>query len=91
VARLDGEAVVLADGSRVAVDVVLAATGFRTGLEPLVGHLGVLDGRGVPLAHAPDAPPGAPGLHFVGFDVTLGGMLRAIARQAQALARVVAP
>jgi putative flavoprotein involved in K+ transport len=91
VARLDGEAVVLADGSRVAVDAVLAATGFRTGLEPLVGHLGVLDGRGVPLAHAPDAPPGAPGLHFVGFDVTLGGMLRAIGRQAQALARVVAP
>jgi hypothetical protein len=45
----------------------------------------------VPLAHAPDAPPGAPGLHFVGFDVTLGGMLRAIGRQAQALARVVAP
>ena len=91
VIRLDGEAVVLEDGSRVAVDAVLAATGFRPGLEPLVGHLGVLDGRGVPVAHAPDEPPGAPGLHFVGFDVTLGGMLRVIGRQARGLAREVAP
>ena len=89
VARLDGDAAVLVDGSRARVDTVIAATGFRTGLEPLVGHLQVLDARGVPLAHAPDQLPGTPGLHFVGFDVTLGGMLRVIGRQARALARVV--
>jgi cation diffusion facilitator CzcD-associated flavoprotein CzcO len=89
VERLDGEAAVLVDGGRAAVDAVIAATGFRTGLEPVVGHLEVLDARGVPLVHAPDQPPGAPGLHFVGFDVTLGGMLRVIGRQAQALARAV--
>ena len=28
-----------------AANAVIAATGFRTGLEPLVGHLGVLDER----------------------------------------------
>src|SRR5262249_15014325 len=65
--RFDGGAAVLADGSRVETDVVLAATGFRTGLERLVGHLGVLDERGAPLV--PDAvePAGLQGLHFVGY------------------------
>ena len=91
VERLDGDAAVLMDGSRPAVDAVIAATGFRTGLEPLVGHLEVLDASGVPLVHAPNQHPSAPGLHFVGFDVTLGGMLRVIGRQARALARLVAP
>jgi putative flavoprotein involved in K+ transport len=55
----------LADGIRVKVDAVIAATGFRTGLEPLVGHLGVLNERGEPLVHAADEHPDAPGLHFV--------------------------
>ena len=30
-------------------DIVIAATGYRTGLEPMVGKLGVLDDKGVPL------------------------------------------
>jgi len=90
VERLDGEAVVLVDGSRAAVDVLVAATGFRTGLEPLVGHLGVLDERGVPLVHGAEELAEAPGLHFVGYDVTLGGMLRVIGGQARRLAGVVA-
>ena len=84
--RLDGDTATLTDGNSVIVDVVLAATGFRTGLEPLVGHLGVLDRRGVPLAHAPAEHPAAPGLVFVGYDVTLGGMLRIVGRQARRLA-----
>ena len=89
VERLDGDTVGLVDGSGVAVDAVLAATGFRTGLEPIVGHLGVLDERGVPLVHGADEHASAPGLHFVGYDVTLGGMLREIGGQARRLARVV--
>jgi putative flavoprotein involved in K+ transport len=89
VERLDGDTVRLVDGTGVGVDAVLAATGFRTGLEPLVGHLGVLDERGVPLVHGADEPAGAPGLHFLGYDVTLGGMLRVISGQARRLARVV--
>jgi len=79
---------VLADDRFVEVDAVIAATGFRTGLEPLVGHLGVLDDAGVPLVHGADEHRSAPGLHFVGYVVSLGGTLRLIGRQAEQLAQV---
>ncbi len=48
VVAFDGADVVLADGARVAPDAVIVAAGYRNGLEPLVGHLGVLDDRGRP-------------------------------------------
>lgn len=70
----DGADVILADGSHVAPDAVIVATGFRAGLEALVGHLGVLDPRGLPTKT--DGEPVAPGLWFVGFVPTLGGQLR---------------
>jgi hypothetical protein len=58
VARLDGPEVVLADGRRLRPDAVICATGYRRGLEPLVGHLGVLRPDGVPFAYrgAPSIP-----------------------------------
>jgi putative flavoprotein involved in K+ transport len=80
----------LADGSKIEVDAVIAATGFRPGLEPLVGHLGVLDERGEPLVHGAREHPQAPGLHFVGYQVTLGGAFRQIGVQARQLQRAVA-
>jgi putative flavoprotein involved in K+ transport len=70
----DGTEVLLADGSRIDPDVVIAATGFRAGLDELVGHLGILGGRGLPVAT--DGEPALPGLWFVGFKPTLGGQLR---------------
>jgi putative flavoprotein involved in K+ transport len=70
----EGPDVLLADGSRLAPDAVIAATGFRAGLEPLVEHLGVLGPRGLPLMT--DGEPVLPGLWFVGFVPTLGGQLR---------------
>jgi putative flavoprotein involved in K+ transport len=70
----DGRDVLLADGSRIQPDAVIAATGFRAGLEPLVGHLDVLGPRGLP-KHT-DGEPALPGLWFVGFTPTLGGQLR---------------
>ncbi|HSC92532.1 MAG TPA: NAD(P)/FAD-dependent oxidoreductase [Gaiellaceae bacterium] len=88
--RFDGDEVVLADGSRFRVDAVVAATGFRPGLEPLVGHLGVLDAAGLPLARGAQEDPLAPGLHFVGFTVTFGGALRQVGHEAKAIARHVA-
>ena len=88
-AGFEDGAAVLADGSRVAVDAVVAATGFRTGLGPLVGHLGVLDERGEPLVRDVEEPAGAPGLHFVGFEVTLGGALRRAGIEAKQLAQAV--
>jgi putative flavoprotein involved in K+ transport len=74
VERFDGGDVVLADGSHVTPDAVVAATGFRAGLDPLVGHLDVLGPRGLPVKT--DGEPVLPGLWFVGFTPTLGGQLR---------------
>jgi cation diffusion facilitator CzcD-associated flavoprotein CzcO len=74
VEALDGTDVILADGSRIQPDAVIAATGFRAGLDDLVGHLGVLGPRGLPIEK--DGPPALPGLWFVGFTPTLGGQLR---------------
>ena len=65
VESFDGSGVHLADGTRIEPDAVIAATGYRRGLEPLVGHLGVLDERGLPLAH--QGEPAADGLRFVGY------------------------
>jgi putative flavoprotein involved in K+ transport len=86
----DEQQAVLADGRRLRVDDVIAATGFRTGLEPLVGHLGVLDGRGWPLVHAAEQHPSLPGLHFVGYRLTLGGSFRFVGIEARHLARAIA-
>lgn len=66
VESFDATGVVLGDRSRLEPDVVIAATGYTTGLEPLVGHLGVLDDRGVPLIQG--GPAAAPGLRFIGYE-----------------------
>jgi putative flavoprotein involved in K+ transport len=84
----EGPDVLLADGARIAPDAVIAATGFRAGLEPLVGHLGVLGPRGLPLKT--DGEPALPGLWFVGFVPTLGGQLREGSIAARRVAEAVA-
>jgi putative flavoprotein involved in K+ transport len=66
----------LVDGSSVEPDAVVAATGYRPGLEALVGHLGVLDSEGFPLGHGDTPPPGAQGLFFIGFQYGLPGLFR---------------
>jgi cation diffusion facilitator CzcD-associated flavoprotein CzcO len=65
VETLDESGVGLADGTRVEPDAVIAATGYRSGLEPVVGHLGVLDERGVP--HVRGGAEAVAGLRFVGY------------------------
>jgi hypothetical protein len=96
VEAFDVDGVVLAGGARIAPDAVIAATGYRSGLEPLVGHLGVLDERGVPRIHAGAAA--LPGLRFVGYAPRpaqlgyLGGeakvAARGVARERRAAKRV---
>jgi len=88
VESVDGAEVVLADGSRITPDVVLAATGYRRGLEPLVGDLGVLDGRGLPRTHGPH--PSAPGLYFTGYTNPISGMFRELRIDAGRIARAIA-
>ncbi|MFD3979287.1 flavin-containing monooxygenase [Streptomyces griseus] len=90
VASFDGETVVLADGTRLTPDAVIAATGYDRALEPLLGHLDVLDGRGSPVAHGGRSPKGAPGLHFTGFTNPISGMLREMALDAEKIAKRVA-
>jgi putative flavoprotein involved in K+ transport len=83
--------VVLADGSVVHPDAVIAATGFATGLEPIVGHLGVLDEAGRPVVHNEHVDPRAPALHFVGYRRFLGGVLLETGRAGRAVARALVP
>jgi hypothetical protein len=87
VESLDESGVELADGARVEPDVVICATGYRRGLEPLVGHLGVLDDRGLPAAVGEQ--PAAPGLRFIGY-VPRPGAIGYMAKEAKRAARLIA-
>jgi len=90
VESLDSAGVILTGGRRLEPDAIICATGYRRALEPLVGHLGVLDDRGRPAVVAPK--PAAPGLRFVGYTSrpgALGFMSRQAKRSARAIAREV--
>jgi len=89
VEAVEGHEVVLADGSRVSPAVVVVATGYRSGLEGLVGHLGVLDGRHLPLVHGAQEPVGAPGLWFTGYTNPISGMLRELRIDAEKIATAI--
>ncbi|WP_406429042.1 flavin-containing monooxygenase [Streptomyces sp. NBC_01589] len=90
VESFDKEAVVLADGTRITPDAVIAATGYRRALEPLVGHLDVLDARGRPVVHGSRTPKHAPGLYFTGFTNPISGMFREMALDARKIAKWLA-
>ncbi|MBO8199771.1 NAD(P)/FAD-dependent oxidoreductase [Streptomyces smyrnaeus] len=90
VASFEDGKVLLTDGETVTPEVVIAATGYRRGLEDLVGHLGVLDPRGVPRVHGRRTHPAAPGLFFTGFSNPLSGGLRELALEARRIAKAVA-
>ncbi len=60
----------------------------RRGLDKMAGQLGVLDQDGMPKVHG--GPPAAPGLFFLGYTVSLRGMLRDIAAGARRVAPAVA-
>ncbi|MFH8339962.1 flavin-containing monooxygenase [Streptomyces sp. AM6-12] len=82
--------VVLADGSRIEPDAVIAATGYARGLEGLVGHLDVLGADGKPVVRGGRTPKAAPGLYFTGYTNPISGMLRELARDAGRIAKAVA-
>ena len=86
----EGSDVLLAGGERISPDAVVASTGYRRGLEPLVGHLGVLKPDGKPLVHGAATSPNAPGLHFIGYSNPISGMFREIAIDARRIAAAAA-
>jgi putative flavoprotein involved in K+ transport len=86
----EGTDVLLAEGDRLRPDAVIAATGFRRGLEPLVGRLGLVGRNGRPAVHGRETHPEAPNLFFIGFSNPISGNLREIAIDARRIAREVA-
>lgn len=81
--------VVLADGTRISPEAVVAATGYVRALEGLVGDLDVLDAQGRPVAHGSRSPKNTPGLHFTGFTTPISGTLREVAMDAEKIAKAV--
>lgn len=77
--------VTLRDGSTLAPEAIIAATGYTTGLEPVAGHLGVLDARGLPKAWG--GPEVAPGLRFSGYIANINNMYNEGRRVAEEISR----
>ncbi|MDQ0600985.1 putative flavoprotein involved in K+ transport [Streptomyces canus] len=93
VAAVDGfekDEVLLADGTRITPDTVIAATGYARSLEDLVGHLDVLDARGLPVVNGARCPADAPGLFFSGYVTPISGTFRELAIDAVKIAKAVA-
>lgn len=90
VARFEGPEVELIDGTRLTPDAVICATGYGRGLEPIVGHLGVLRDDGLPEAHDGAAHPAAPGLYFAGFFGLPSGQIKIFRAHARRIARAAA-
>ena len=74
-------------GARVEPDAIICATGYKRGLEPLVGHLDMLDERGIPRALG--KKPAADGLRFVGYTPH-PGQFGHIAKEAKQAAKAIA-
>ena len=80
--------VLLADGTSVAPHVIIAATGFSSDLDGLVGHLGFLDERGNPRGGF--ASHIGQGMFAIGYGIPPRGPLRAIRLHARPLANEIA-
>jgi cation diffusion facilitator CzcD-associated flavoprotein CzcO len=84
VENLTGEGVLLADGSTIQPDTVIAATGYTTGLAPVVGHMDMLDNRGRPKVYG--GPAAAPGLRFSGYVPNINNLFHEGRRAAAQIA-----
>ncbi|CAN5197382.1 NAD(P)/FAD-dependent oxidoreductase [soil metagenome] len=85
----DASSVVLSDGQRLEPEAVIACTGYRTALDSIVGHLGVLDKEGIPTVSGPTQHEGAPNMYFLGYTNALSGNIREIAAHARQVADVI--
>ncbi len=77
----------LSDGSTITPDAIIVATGYRRGLESLVGGLDVLLENGRPLVNADAQLDSAPGLYFIGYSNPITGNIRQLAIDARKIAR----
>lgn len=88
VAAVERRRVILDDGTAVTPEVIVAATGFSTDLDDLVGHLGILDEHGDP--HGGFSSDLGNGMFAIGYGIPPRGPLRAIRLAATPLADQVA-
>jgi NADPH-dependent glutamate synthase beta subunit-like oxidoreductase len=86
VARFEHGRAVFTDGTEEPFDVVVAATGFTTGLEDILAVPDVLDEHGLPREMQSRRHPG---LYFMGFVETMRGQLFEANREARRLAAAV--
>lgn len=88
--RFEDRRVLLADAHEIEPDAVIAATGYRTGLASLVGHLGVLQDDERPRVYGGAQLPDAPGLFFVGYHYKLIPTLPHLGTEARGIAAAIA-
>ncbi|WP_212831910.1 NAD(P)/FAD-dependent oxidoreductase [Catellatospora sp. TT07R-123] len=88
VTRLTANEAVLCDGTRVEPDVIVAATGYRSGLADLLGPLDVLDQHQRP--RTGKGRQALPGLWLTGFWPAIEGNLRRHGREAGLIADGIA-
>lgn len=86
VASIHGATVELTNGNQLQPDVIICATGYRRGLESMVGHLDVLDADGIPVSCNEVAA--APGLRFIGF-LSRPGLIGYVAAKSKRVAKSI--
>lgn len=72
--QLESTAVQLVDKQSIEPDIVISATGYRTGLENILGHLNILDDTGIPPIQGAEQLRDYPGLWFTGMKLRLSGV-----------------
>jgi len=87
--RLDGARVAFVDGTEGEFDAIVAATGYKVDLRPLLGtDCAALDGNGAPKVSG--GRTDEPGLYFCSYRAASSGQLQASAQEAKAIATCLA-
>ena len=89
VCRFTKTGVELINGKYIEPDIVIAATGYQTGLESILGHMNVLDKKGIPIIHGAQQMTACPGLWFTGLRPRLPGFFYMAGRTAQEIAYAI--
>jgi indole-3-pyruvate monooxygenase len=81
--------VTLSNGGTREIDAVVLATGYQPNLEELIDAPELIDRRGRPIQDR-EGGPTLHGIHFVGYQNSLTGLLRQIGIEAELVARAIA-
>ncbi|WP_062121016.1 flavin-containing monooxygenase [Aureimonas sp. AU40] len=90
VTGFSSSSVVLADGSTVAPEIVIAAVGYASALPPMLDQLDAFDGLGRPHLRRWLGETSVPGLWLVGMQPSLTSYFRQAHREAEQAARSIA-